>query len=333
MKSFITPEEFFAAHNGTEVERIVKRACDIHASVNQMYGDDDSLPYSYHIVNVVDALFSVYHMGIPPALSLVFAAAFHDTIEDARMTYNDVMKVAKELLLDKTKAFQATEIVYALTNEKGRTRLERANDKYYEGIRSTHGASLIKMCDRYANMLYSMTVAKKYSMGRKYTNELPDFIAHVYNERDAFIAEFNEIKSELYSLANTSLLNNTYEPEDFVKLHDGRFMKIKSIVGDTVEGYGFEEKYKLSELTPIKLEPSDLMVNGFSMHSNVHGQAVMSLGNYDDKRTIHLVYDKGMCNNPCWFSCGEVFNIKYVHEVQHILRGFGYDAGTNFNIL
>jgi hypothetical protein len=53
------------------------------------------------------------------------------------------------------------EIVYALTNGKGRTRAERANDHYYEGIRKTRLAPFVKMCDRMANIRYGTLFAGK----------------------------------------------------------------------------------------------------------------------------------------------------------------------------
>jgi len=65
---------------------------------------------------------------------LFFGGYYHDSIEDARLTYNDVMKVARNMMTEE-QALMATEIVYALTNEKGRTRAERAGEKYYQGIR------------------------------------------------------------------------------------------------------------------------------------------------------------------------------------------------------
>ena len=67
-----------------------------------------------------------------------------------------------------------TEIVYALTNEKGRTRAERANDKYYNDICNTPYAPLVKMADRMANMSYS--IEKGSTMANVYRKELPHFI-------------------------------------------------------------------------------------------------------------------------------------------------------------
>ena len=52
--------------------------------------------------------------------------------------------------------FIGSEIAYALTNEKGRTRTDQANEKYYEGIRSTKYAPMVKYADRIANLRYSV---------------------------------------------------------------------------------------------------------------------------------------------------------------------------------
>jgi hypothetical protein len=62
------------------------------------------------------------------------------------VSYNDVNVVLGTHVAD---------LVYALTNEKGKTRKERANDKYYEGIRTEKYGVFIKMCDRIANVEYS----------------------------------------------------------------------------------------------------------------------------------------------------------------------------------
>ena len=109
-------------------------------------------------------------------LPVLFGAYFHDSIEDARLTYNDVKKIA-EKYMSSEQAFLATEIVYALTNEKGRNRHERANDKYYEGIRNTKYAPLVKACDRLSN--YEFAKATKSRMVKMYESEMDEFINHI----------------------------------------------------------------------------------------------------------------------------------------------------------
>jgi len=137
------------------IAQIRQKAHDLHSSVNQTYGDD--LPYSYHLDMVFDIVSEFGHLVcVSPAdvLPLIFGAYFHDSIEDARMTYNDVMSEAR-LLMTEEQALMATEIVYALTNDKGRTRAERAGERYYQGIRQTPYAPFVKLCDRLANITFS----------------------------------------------------------------------------------------------------------------------------------------------------------------------------------
>lgn len=81
---------------------------------------------------------------------------FHDSIEDARLTYNDVKSELKSCGLFENQVFIGSEIAYSLTNENGRTRAERANEKYYNGIRSTKYAPMVKYADRIANLRFSV---------------------------------------------------------------------------------------------------------------------------------------------------------------------------------
>ncbi len=107
----------------------------------------------------------------------------HDTIEDARQTYNDVKKVLGE---------EVAEIAYALTNEKGRNRKERANDKYYNGIIETKGARFVKICDRLANIKYSTT--KNSNIKSVYLKEFNDFKLKLYHDDyDEMFKEMEEL--------------------------------------------------------------------------------------------------------------------------------------------
>lgn len=172
------------AYNAIVALEYVKEACELHDSTNQTYG---KYPYSEHIKRVV--MEAYLHMDIlnidsddiNTFTAVLFGAAFHDAIEDARLTYNDVMKVAKKYM-DSESAYLATEIVYALTNEKGRNRAERANEKYYEGIRNTPFAPFVKLCDRMANYHFSLEELEEHktsSMAIKYMQEMPEFIKHI----------------------------------------------------------------------------------------------------------------------------------------------------------
>lgn len=145
----------FMLDNRTLILQIRQAAHDLHASVNQTYGGTN--PYGLHLDMVANYTANYAHLCCDDThdlLAVVFGAYFHDSIEDARLTYNDVVARARQWL-DDEHATLAAEIVYALTNEKGRTRAERANERYYAGIRATPYAPLVKLADRLANTAYS----------------------------------------------------------------------------------------------------------------------------------------------------------------------------------
>lgn len=163
------------------IEKIRQSAYDLHKSVNQSYGHD--LPYGYHLDMVAEVVREFGHLVCAEeadALAMVFAAYYHDSIEDARLTYNDVRKTAQGFMSEQ-QALTATEIVYALTNDKGRNRAERAGEKYYAGIRSTPYAPFIKACDRAANVTFSCSAADSNNQRMKgiYRDEMPHFLAAI----------------------------------------------------------------------------------------------------------------------------------------------------------
>ena len=100
----------------------------------------------------------------------------HDLIEDTRVSYNDV----KEHL-----GQEAADIIYALTNEKGKNRKERGGVKYYEGIRNTKGAVFVKLCDRIANVQYSkMTKSRMFEMYKKEHQDFELMIGRYTDNKD-----------------------------------------------------------------------------------------------------------------------------------------------------
>ena len=149
-----------------------------HKSTNHMY--DTYLPYEFHLrmVNNVGQQFkhllderdfyTVEEIVNPVSQVSLRSACMvatwgHDLIEDTRVSYNDVKDHLGQEVAD---------IIYALTNEKGKTRKERANDKYYKGIRVTPGAVFVKLCDRIANVQYSkMTGSRMFEMYKKENDE------------------------------------------------------------------------------------------------------------------------------------------------------------------
>ena len=169
------------------LEQIRLSAHRLHESVNQFYDGDK--PYGYHLDKVADEVYVYGHHVLASEddlLPLFMGAWFHDSIEDARVSYNDVKKIGLKLGLTEEQTLLAAEIVYALTNEKGRTRKERAGKRYYEGIRNTPYAPFVKMCDRMANIRYSCGC---YNMGnlrmaKTYEDEMPHFTHAITVETD-----------------------------------------------------------------------------------------------------------------------------------------------------
>lgn len=147
---------------------------------NQKYGED--LPYSFHLQCVVEQGKKFKHLlnkfewedSVYPAL------LSHDTLEgDARMTYNDLVEVLQEYSYHDI-PYGIANIVYAVTDEKGKTRAERKNDKYYRELKENKLAVFVKLADLSANTLFSKLTGS--SMYKSYKSEFPKFKEKVYIE-------------------------------------------------------------------------------------------------------------------------------------------------------
>ena len=161
-------------------EEFINWAIEQHRNINHKYAD--ILPYEFHLNLVYLELVSIleeYNQNFGaiididgvPISDIISGCYGHDLIEDTNVTYNDVLNAPYS---NKNVA----EICYALTNEKGKNRKERANDKYYKDIRETPGASLVKFCDRIANVRFGiLTRSNKVNM---YKKENEHFMKNVY---------------------------------------------------------------------------------------------------------------------------------------------------------
>ena len=185
----MTKHEFdgFREKYAKQIEQIRLAAHELHQSVNQIYGDD--LPYGFHLDMVVEGVICYGHLVCAceeDVVPLFFGAYYHDSIEDARQTYNDVLRTAKKWMTEE-QALMAAEIVYALTNDKGRTRGERAGEKYYNGIRVTRYAPFVKLCDRLANVTYTCSIdsgRKGSRMREVYKGEMGKFLPAIISDSD-----------------------------------------------------------------------------------------------------------------------------------------------------
>lgn len=161
---------------------------------NQKYGDN--LPYSFHLKTVEAQMLKFKHLiekgsvvnknnfnSRPVSYKEIvcFACCAHDIIEDGRTTYNDLRDMVNtEDFGNYTAATMIADIVYCLTDEKGKNRSERKNEKYYKELSENKYAVFVKLADIAANTLYSKLTGS--SMYDKYKKEFPNFKEKVYIE-------------------------------------------------------------------------------------------------------------------------------------------------------
>jgi len=172
------------------IQKVKHFSIKAHNSVNHKYGKN--INYSVHL-DMVYGFGETYIYLMPLKLQKYILASLyaHDRIEDCRETYNDILKYCGKEVAD---------IVYAVTDEKGRTRDERKPKKLYDEMLNNMGAVFVKLCDRLANIKYSkdrydsMTdeqkkTVKKAPMFIKYCNEQENFKKKLYlssNMREMF---------------------------------------------------------------------------------------------------------------------------------------------------
>ena len=135
--------------------------------VNQKYGNR---PYSYHLTKVAEVLDRFKRLFPEDVFPLIKAGAWgHDLIEDARLTYNDVKERFGE---------EVAELIYACTEDKGRTRAERHSPRYFQGIVAVKWATAIKLADTIANI--EASIVDESRMLNRYTSEYEFFKEHIY---------------------------------------------------------------------------------------------------------------------------------------------------------
>ncbi len=170
---------------------------------NQKYGD--GLPYSFHLKLVVKVAEQFIEL-IPktkvgkgsrimgPVYSkerdwVLMGAAGHDLIEDARLTYNDVLNLSGSK--------HVADIIYCCTEDKGRTREERHSEKFYKDLSENKLAVFVKLCDIIANVKYS--ILTNSTMLAKYKNEYNKTHEYLYVE------EFDSMFSHLKLLLSVNI--------------------------------------------------------------------------------------------------------------------------------
>lgn len=164
-------------------------ALKAHNDTNHFY--DKYLPYEFHLRMVVkvaeDFLYLIDLNCLPKSYflktednlrifktNIICAAWNHDTIEDVRVSYNDIKEQIN---------LETAEIVRAVTNySRGRNRNERMPEWLYKELKETPGAVFDKLCDRIANVQYSKMSGS--SMFEKYKKEHQHFKQMLYTSNE-----------------------------------------------------------------------------------------------------------------------------------------------------
>lgn len=143
---------------------------------NQKYGK--YLPYSFHLKAVESqadkyiVILYPFFTELPTLVKLVkISAAGHDLIEDARMTYNDVIDMIEKEGFTHENAKFCADVIYACTEVRGHTREERHSQEYFDTLKTNRVAVYVKLCDIIANVLFSLLTNS--SMTAKYRAEFP----------------------------------------------------------------------------------------------------------------------------------------------------------------
>ena len=123
----------------------------------QMYDSDK--PYLFHL-NLVGIVLSRFGFDFIRNPNLHIAALLHDTLEDTKTSYNELKTMFGE---------NVAEIVYSVTDGKGRNREERHRNTYPE-LANNLEAVVIKLADRIANVEYGIQT-NNIKMFRKYRSE------------------------------------------------------------------------------------------------------------------------------------------------------------------
>ncbi|SRR5579885_556914 len=150
-----------------------RRWCS-QAHGEQTYGDIDPKPYgASHLASVesVARRFG-FHSRI-----ILMACWVHDVLEDTKKTVDDLIKARFPK--------RVIQIAQALTDEPGANRSERKL-KTYPKIRRDRLAIVVKLCDRIANVEFSLHDDQEKH--RMYINEYAAFKEHLYDPRDKRVA-------------------------------------------------------------------------------------------------------------------------------------------------
>lgn len=135
-----------------------KKANDFHNQTNCKY---DGKEYVFHLDMVVEGIikYDTIFLDYEDYRIAVISGYYHDTIEDAQLTFNDVKKASNEAV---------AYVVLDVTDVHEENRLLRHLFTMGKTVKD-HISIIVKMCDIRANALYSKNSGS--SMYKKYVEE------------------------------------------------------------------------------------------------------------------------------------------------------------------
>jgi len=191
----------------TENQRLVEAAkLYAHAShrgANHFY-DGVKDYFDTHLTFVNGWLMKFIHLvpdylldnGVTFHAVLEAATWLHDVIEDCRRTPNDLIKYFVTCGFSNEVGYHIARLVFAVSNEKGWSRGDRANAKYYSDMLMVDYADWVKLADRFGNMEYSMSVGS--SMASKYKAEYSHFRDKLYRRHGNVSYVWHELDKLTY---------------------------------------------------------------------------------------------------------------------------------------
>jgi len=125
---------------------------------NCKYNDGEYIIHIDMVVNLINTYKNIFNHSIDTDVTII-AALYHDSIEDAKQTYNDICKVAGTKVAD---------VVLAVTDMPAENRLMKHLFTMSKTVKD-YRAIILKMCDIDANASFSK--ANGSSMYAKYVEE------------------------------------------------------------------------------------------------------------------------------------------------------------------
>ena len=245
-----------------EIDKLKLIAFKLHEDAGMLY---NGMPYSVHL-EMVHSFFVKYKKYIKKYASDVeIALYFHDAKEDCGITHEHLVSIIGEI---------PAAIVENVSNEDGKNRKEKLT-KTLPKIASTYESIFLKLCDRLANITYSLEEKKKTitsNMCNVYIKEYPIFryylkmnswFDEMWDELDAIIGYEDSthiaiVKNDITTLINTKrVIEKPYY--DSYNIEAGRYMMEEPKEIDVLI-----EKIRKYVMDNLNILPVDFIVESLS---------------------------------------------------------------------